>query len=368
MAFDGSGNYVPAAAPNFPAISGNVISATYYNATINELCTSGLSLVLTRDGQGKPSAPINWNNQNLTGVAVFAATSASFTSALPVTSGGTGLLAVPTNGQILIGNGTNYTLASLTAGANITITPGAGSITIAAASASGVLTISGGTTGLTYTGTTAITTGGTLAVANGGTGVTSSTGSGSVVLSTSPTIATATLSNATLTTPSLSSATLTGSPIAPTPLTADSSTAVATTAFVKAQNYITSSALSPYAPLASPPLTGTPTTVGFEIGFRDVPQNSQTSAYQLVLTDRGKHIAITTGGITVPANGTVAFGIGSAVTIVNDSASTQTIAITTDTMTLAGSSTTGTRTIAINGIATLLKIAATRWLISGNVS
>ena len=346
MAYDGSGNYVPASAPNFPAISGNVISATYYNATINELATSGLSLVLTRDGQGKPSGPIGWNNQNLTGVAVFAATSASFTSALPVTSGGTGLLAAPTNGQLLIGNGTNYTLASLTAGANITITPGVGSITIAAPTA--VLTISGGTTGLTFTGTTAITTGGTLAVANGGTGVTTSTGTGSNVLSASPA--------------------LTGTPTAPTIASSDNSTVLATTAFVKAQSYITAAALSSYAPLASPALTGAPMTVGFEIGFRDVPQNAQTSAYQLVLTDRGKHISITTGGITVPANGTVAFGIGSAVTIVNDSGSTQTVAITTDTMTLAGTATTGTRTLAINGIATLLKIAATRWLISGNVS
>ena len=344
MAFDGSGNYVPASAPNFPAISGNVISATYYNATINELCTSGLSLVLTRDGQGKPSAPINWNNQNLTAVATFAATSASFTNALPVTSGGTGLLTVPTNGQVLIGNGTNYTLASLTAGANITITSGAGSITIAATSTA-VATVSGGTTGLTFTGTTALTLGGTLAVANGGTGVASSTGTGSNVLSIGPTF--------------------TGVPVAPTAAVNTNTTQLATTAFVIGQGYTTGTG---YAPLASPALTGAPTTVGFEIGFRDVPQNSQTTSYQLVLTDRGKHISITTGGITVPANGTVAFGIGSAVTIVNDSGSTQTIAITTDTMTLAGTATTGTRTIAANGIATLLKIAATRWLISGNVS
>lgn len=48
--------------------------------------------------------------------------------------GGTGLSTTPTNGQLLIGNGTGYTLATLTAGANISITNGAGSITIAAAS------------------------------------------------------------------------------------------------------------------------------------------------------------------------------------------------------------------------------------------
>jgi hypothetical protein len=50
---------------------------------------------------------------------------------LPVAKGGTNLATVPTNGQLLIGNGSGYTLASLTAGSNITITPGAGTISIA---------------------------------------------------------------------------------------------------------------------------------------------------------------------------------------------------------------------------------------------
>ena len=54
---------------------------------------------------------------------------------LPVANGGTNVATIPTNGQLLIGNGTGYTLASLTAGsANVTITPGAGTISIAVAS------------------------------------------------------------------------------------------------------------------------------------------------------------------------------------------------------------------------------------------
>jgi hypothetical protein len=52
-------------------------------------------------------------------------------TALPVANGGTGITTTPTNGQIPIGNGTNYTAATLTAGANITITNASGSITIA---------------------------------------------------------------------------------------------------------------------------------------------------------------------------------------------------------------------------------------------
>ena len=50
---------------------------------------------------------------------------------LPVANGGTNVATVPTNGQLLIGNGSGYTVASLTAGSNITITPGAGTISIA---------------------------------------------------------------------------------------------------------------------------------------------------------------------------------------------------------------------------------------------
>lgn len=50
---------------------------------------------------------------------------------LPIAKGGTNLSATPTNGQLLIGNGSGFTLANLTAGSNVTITPGAGTITIA---------------------------------------------------------------------------------------------------------------------------------------------------------------------------------------------------------------------------------------------
>jgi hypothetical protein len=48
----------------------------------------------------------------------------------------TDLVAVPSNGQLLIGNGSGFTSATLTAGENITITNGPGSITIAAAGGS----------------------------------------------------------------------------------------------------------------------------------------------------------------------------------------------------------------------------------------
>lgn len=53
------------------------------------------------------------------------------TGAVPIANGGTGLTSTPSNGQIDIGNGSGFTRATLSAGSNISITNGAGSITIA---------------------------------------------------------------------------------------------------------------------------------------------------------------------------------------------------------------------------------------------
>jgi hypothetical protein len=58
----------------------------------------------------------------------------SLASAVPVSLGGTGLTATPTNGQLLIGNGSGYTRSTLTAGTGISITNSAGSITISGTS------------------------------------------------------------------------------------------------------------------------------------------------------------------------------------------------------------------------------------------
>ena len=90
----------------------------------------------------------------------------------PVVNGGTGLGTIPTNGQLLIGNGTGYSLNTLTAGTGITVTNGAGTITVAS---SGLTSFSAGTTGFTPSSPTtgAVVLAGTLVIANGGTGATS---------------------------------------------------------------------------------------------------------------------------------------------------------------------------------------------------
>lgn len=105
--------------------------------------------------------------------------------------------------------------------------------------------------------------------------------------------------------------------------------------------------------------------------FSNIPQNSKSAAYTTVLTDGEKHIfhpaADTTARtFTIDSNANVAYPIGTAITFVNQNAAgVVTIAITSDTMRLAGAGTTGSRTLTANGIATALKITSTEWIISG---
>lgn len=104
-------------------------------------------------------------------------------------------------------------------------------------------------------------------------------------------------------------------------------------------------------------------------GFIGVPQNSQNGAYNVVLGDAGKHIYHPAGQaantITIPANSNVAFTVGTTISFVNLSANATTIAVTTDTMYLGGTGTTGNRTLAQYGVATAVKITSTAWVISG---
>jgi hypothetical protein len=99
-----------------------------------------------------------------------------------------------------------------------------------------------------------------------------------------------------------------------------------------------------------------------------IVQNSQAEPYTCVLGDLGKSVYCTTNGgtVTIPANSSVAYPLGAAITFVAASGVTLTIAITTDTLTLAGTATTGSRTLAANGVATALKVTSTSWVIAGS--
>lgn len=98
----------------------------------------------------------------------------------------------------------------------------------------------------------------------------------------------------------------------------------------------------------------------------DVPQNAQTSAYTLVASDNGKHISITTGGVTVPSG---VFSAGNIVTIYNNSASNQTITQGASvTLREAGTANTGNRTLGQRGLATILCVASNEFVITGTIA
>jgi len=107
----------------------------------------------------------------------------------------------------------------------------------------------------------------------------------------------------------------------------------------------------------------------FDVGYRNIPQNAQNSNYTLVLGDNGKHIYSANSGtqtITIPTNASVAFPTGTAVTIVNNGTTSITISTTGLTFYWAGTSSTGDRTLATKGVATLLKVSTNTWFISGS--
>lgn len=109
-----------------------------------------------------------------------------------------------------------------------------------------------------------------------------------------------------------------------------------------------------------------PDGIARPVGYRNVPLRTATSQQTLALTDMGRGIAITTGGIIIPTNATVAFAIGDTVLIHNKSGSSQTISAAGGvTLRLAGSSSTASRTLAQRGIATLMKVDTDEWVIAG---
>lgn len=168
MPFDGSGNFNPAASPNFPAIGGELISSAYYNNVINDLAT-GLSNTLTKDGQGRPATDLNWNGKSLTNANVLGAVTGTF------------------SGNVTVG-GTLAVTGAVTFSSTLAV---AGAATLAALGAingafSGTLSVSGATTlaavtatNGTFSGTLNVTGVTTLGVVNTGS-VSASVSSGSI--------------------------------------------------------------------------------------------------------------------------------------------------------------------------------------------
>ena len=135
---------------------GNILygSGTNTTATLAGNTTSTKQF-LTQTGTGSVSAAPAW--ATITASDLPSHSAALITSGLlGVTYGGTGLSgASAANGTLLIGNGSGYTLSTLTQGSGITITNASGSITLAN---SGVLSITGTTNQITASASTGAVT------------------------------------------------------------------------------------------------------------------------------------------------------------------------------------------------------------------
>ena len=234
--------------------------------------------------------------------------SAAWTLTLPISAG--------TNNYVLTTNGSgvsSWSQVSLTAGVT------------------GTLPVANGGTGASSASITAFNniTGYT---ASGATGTTST----DLVFSTSPTLTTPTLGVASAT--SINKVAITAPATSATLTIADGKTAT----FSNSITFAGTDGTTMTFPSASS-----------SIGYLNIPQNAQTSAYVAVVGDVGKHIDITTGGVTVNAS---VFSVGDVFTIYNDSGSSQNITAGAGvTFRLAGTATSGTpRTVAQYGLATVL--------------
>jgi len=106
------------------------------------------------------------------------------------------------------------------------------------------------------------------------------------------------------------------------------------------------------------------------IGYLNIPQNSQSTAYTTVASDAGStifHPASDTNArtFTIAANASVPYTLGTVIQFINMTSNNVTIAINSDTLTWAQSGGTGSRTLAQYGVANAIKVATTQWLITG---
>jgi hypothetical protein len=110
---------------------------------------------------------------------------------------------------------------------------------------------------------------------------------------------------------------------------------------------------------------GTVDISGIEAGWKSLPANVRTANYTLTVGDRGKHVRADSPTTLINAPGSV-FAAGDVVTIVNNTSGNISIAATASlALQLAGTTASGTRTLATHGVANILWLSALTAIITG---
>jgi hypothetical protein len=340
-------------------------------------------------------ALVAWNGSDFVKVASSAVSlTTDVSGVLPEANGGTGE-STYTDGQLLIGNTAGgLTKATITAGSNISVTNGNGSISIAATGLSSgdvvgpasatdsALTAFDGTTGKLIKQAATVTT------AQGGTGATTYTDGQLLIGNTAGGLTKATItagSNISITNGNGSIS------IAATGLAAGdvvgpaSATDGAVVAFDGVTGKLikqatvtgTGNVVLATSPTLVTPALGTPasgvlsnTTVDGtnKVGYLNIPYVAdKTTSYSLATGDIGEVVGVGTGGsITIPD---ATFAAGDAVLVFNNTSGSITITCTITTAYIAGTDADkATVTLATRGLANILFISGTVCVITGNVS